>query len=306
MFWSLVGAIFSIWGTSIYPYSTEHIKYPEAKPGPNVQNNLSRKTSATPQQSSAQSSSVINGPRSMSPAIVGSDSEDPRRAVSPTGQVRSIKPLNGVTPQPFPGGVNSGKGKAPMRPRREDDDDEAADSANEAQSARDRTVSPEVQRAKSPGSRAVSPTNGVVDGYTPNLASVMAQNGGRQSPAVDRSRPPTDGFYNAGSGAPVVNGHHHTHSSSRNISMGNVTADLLRDLRVKDAEMEGLRRQMAWMKESLGKASRSGYIYVDRDGHEVNQGIEEGGDSKYADLVLKFKQFKLHVQVSCLPFFPLT
>jgi hypothetical protein len=155
-------------------------------------------------------------------------------------------------------------------------------------------------RAKSPAqfivaSRAVSPANGSMDAYggSPNIVGVtMGINGisGRQSPAVDRSKPPGDAFYNGS-----VNGHHH--SSSRAGSVTNVTADLLRDLKTKDIELEGLKRQMIWMKEALGKASRSGYVYVDRDGNAGTNEISDADDGKVTEIVLKFKQFKAQVQV---------
>lgn len=243
----------------------------------------------------------------------GSDSEDVFRAVSPVPiNTRSIKPSNGVATQPFPGGVNGIKGKAPMRPKRDDDDvlpTEELDAATSESGIRERAMSPEqVQaRAKSPAqsvaSRAVSPANGSVEyggGNAPNIAGVLNGLGGRSSsPAIDRSKPPTDAFYNPNS--PSVNGF--ARPGSRNGSVGNVTADLLRDLKLKEVELEAVKRQMSWMKEALSKASRSGYVYVDRDGNQdgVNGGAEDSVDGRNAELLLKFKQFKAQMQVSpCL------
>lgn len=239
----------------------------------------------------------------MSPAALGSDSEDMRRAVSPPN-ARSTKPVNGVAIQPFPTGPT--KGKAPMRSKRDEDDattDEGMETAPPSDSGisgiRERAMSPEqsmMARAKSPqsvASRAVSP-NGVEvagPGPAPNLASVFSSSG-RSSPAVDRSRPPVDAFYNPNSPHPPhVNGH--VRSGSRgNGSIGNVTADLVRDLKAKEVEAEGLKRQMAWMKEALGKATRAGFVYTERDMSDV-----ENGSSADNELVLKFKQFRAQMQV---------
>jgi hypothetical protein len=70
-----------------------------------------------------------------------------------------------------------------------------------------------------------------------------------------------------------------------------VAADLLRDLKAKEVELESTKKQLAWMKEGLDKASRAGYIFVDRDG------IGEVGDGQATELALRFKQFKAQIQV---------
>lgn len=285
---------------------TEHIKYPDSSKTPPPQN-PARKSSVPPaavQQSPPQqqqqqqitpssSGPVLNGSRSMSP-LQGSDSEDPRRAMSPT----NTRPnANGsAAPQP----MLNGKGKAPMRPRR---DDEGEDVMNNESFIRERAMSPEQQlqaRAKSPtnvvANRAISPTNGP-DSQAPNLMGVsMSMNGigGRSSPAVDRSKPPVDGFYSPAA-SPTVNGYHH-HSASRQGSVGNVTGDLLREIKAREGDIESMRRQMLWMKEALVKASRSGYIYADRDGSHEDSSLEVN-DGANAELLLRFKQFKALMQV---------
>lgn len=224
----------------------------------------------------------------MSPAM-SAESEDPRRAVSPAN-ARVTKPVNGSISQPLAGGSINGKGKTPVRPHREDEEEEG-DSPTELSA---RAASPDLAqaRARSPAqnsvaSRAVSPAAGGVDAYGMVGISPFT---GRQSPAIDRTKPPNDAFYN-----PHVNGHHH--SSSRGGSVTNVTADLLRDLKAKDVELEGLKRQLAWMKEGLGKASRSGYVYVDRDGNSLTNDLSEEDDERVTEIVLKFKQFKAQIQV---------
>lgn len=246
----------------------------------------------------------------MSPStLVGSDNEDPRRAMSPAG-ARSVKPINGVVQTPFP----NGKGKAPLRPRRDDEDvvvgtDDGHDAGTSESFPRERTISPDQTqnqppgastRAKSPqfsiASRAVSPANGAADAYSaqqPNMVGVSMMNGvgGRASPVIDRTKPPPDAFYNNG-GSPAVNGFPRPSSRTGNGSVGNVTADLVRDLKLREAELEGVKRQIVWMKEALSKASRAGYVYQDRD-----EGADDSGGGN-AELALKFKQFRAQMQVS--------
>jgi hypothetical protein len=73
--------------------------------------------------------------------------------------------------------------------------------------------------------------------------------------------------------------------------VGNVAADLLRDLKAKEMELEDVKKQLAWMREGLGKASRAGYVFADGDG------IEEGGEGERTELALRFKQFRAQIQV---------
>ncbi|KAF9076091.1 hypothetical protein BDP27DRAFT_1284823 [Rhodocollybia butyracea] len=288
----------------IHVLDTKHIKYPDANKaqqnGNPAQQHVVRKSSvgspAIQQQQGNGSPSLINGNpynRSMSPAM-GSDSEDVRRAVSPSN-ARSMKPVNGTITQPFP--INP-KGKTPLRQKREDEDGPSTDNEDTAPSSesgvRERAVSPEqsmMGRAKSPqfsvASRAVSP-NSMDTG--PSMVS-LALNGRSSPAAVDRSRPPpTDALYNPHS--PHVNGH--VRSGSRGGgSVGNVTAELVRDLKTKEAELEGMKRQMAWMKEALGKATRAGFAYSERD-----MGGLDNETSTENELVLKFKQFRAHMQIA--------
>lgn len=281
----------------------EHIKYPVTQQPPGPQN-VARKSSLGPAPSQLQ-----NGVRSMSPSIPpGADPEDPRRAVSPAN-ARNVKSPNGLA------NVNGG-GKPPVRPRRGDSDG-ADDSMDDRDVVRERTMSPEQAapppaaapasiRAKSPAfsvaSRAVSPANGIgggVDSQPPNMVGMsMALNNlsGRGSPAIDRdrSKPPTDAFYNNAPGSPT-GGSHFGHGSRQ--GSVNTTSELIKDLKTKEMELEGVKRQMAWMKEALGKASKAGYVYVDREGQQVNGETEESSAGKNAELALKFKQFKAQMQV---------
>ena len=295
----------------------EHIKYPEDNKGPPTsavptsnQNTARRpsvpQNSQPPQSQGPPSTPNING-RSMSPSVA------PERAISPSGRPGP----NGVVQQAFsnPAITSNGKGnRAPVRPERGDGDFGAQEDgydmvSSESFGVRERTVSPDQQtRAKSPAqasvaSRTVSPSNA---GHAPpNMIGVSMGANGRSSPAVaGRASPIT------GRGSPVVErprpgGEVYSTAAAQmngfarppgNNSVGNVAADLIRDLKAKDVELDSVKRQMVWMKEALAKAARAGYVQTDREG-SPDLG-DDGKESRYAELALKFKQFRAHMQVS--------
>jgi hypothetical protein len=251
---------------------------------------------------------------------------------------RTMSPTNGVQQQAL---VNN-KGKVPVRPRREDEvTDEGIDTGTtESFSQRDRAVSPDQhqvrqqqqqpqQRGKSPqsgsNSRTVSPNSELHEPrLQPNIVGVMgaqagmngsgrgspaitermspASNTGRSSPATgDRSRSQTDTYAGSQSGSPPLNGGF----GRVNGSVGNVTADLVKDLKSKDAELDSLKRQMSWMKEALSKATKAGYILSDRQGTPdfISRGGLDSSVDDRAELLLKFKQFRAEVQVSSFNIF---
>ncbi|KAG6862189.1 hypothetical protein C0995_004271 [Termitomyces sp. Mi166 len=291
----------------VHILDTKHIKYPPSKDPPptTVQpsaQGLSRKLSAT-----AAPPQAANGN--------GRPTSPPNSASSDLAN-RSAKPANGsATPQYSNG---SFRAKA-LRPKREDSEDDNYDVAtNESHGTRERTMSPDQgrDRAKSPsssGSRAVSPNGEAysVPQQQPNMVGVTMSAinsvGERLSPAVDRDRTktPTDnmshyGTNNSsnnnlpGSPAPGMNGFGHLHhrSGSRaggGSSVGNVTADLARDLKVKEVELENVKRQVAWMREALGKAAKTGFAYADLE-------VPEDRDDGNVEMALKFKQFKAQIQ----------
>ncbi|KAF5385427.1 hypothetical protein D9757_005444 [Collybiopsis confluens] len=273
----------------IHVLDTKHIKYPDGSNKPQQNGtHVTRKSSVgspavQQQQQGSASPSVGNAvggySRSMSPAMQSSDTEDARsRAVSPLN-ARSTKPVNGISAQSFPQAPIRGKG--PTRTRRDEDDgattDEGVDVTTSSESGvRDRAMSPDQSiRAKSPqfsvASRAVSP-NGMDTSAVPNMVSMALT--GRSSPAH----------------SPHMNGH--VRSGSKNGSIGNIT-DMTRDLKSKEMEVEGMKRQMAWIKEALAKATRAGFVYADRDLGDVNNGT-----SPENELVLKFKQFRAQMQIA--------
>ncbi|KAF7320266.1 Cell polarity protein [Mycena kentingensis (nom. inval.)] len=249
----------------VHILDTKHIKYPVSPtPPPGPGQGVVRKSSANPAPTQ-----LANGARSMSPSVPP-EQEELRRAVSPPN-VRNQPPING------------NKGKAPVRPARNDED--MGDDSMEEPPRSERAMSPAQMapassapvRAKSPAfvvaSRAVSPANG--DGQAPNMMAFANANG-RGSPAL-AERP------SLGSSSPM-NGSQIGHTP-RNGSIS-VTSDILRDLKAKEQELEVVKRQMLWMKESLGKASKAGFIYVDRDGEVVESGESDDAGAFFAcDLV---------------------
>ncbi|TFK30826.1 hypothetical protein FA15DRAFT_579721 [Coprinopsis marcescibilis] len=345
---------------SFHVLDTKHIRYPDPNRGPPppatipaAQQNTARKPSLTgglggapsPQQILAQNAvAAANGVRSMSPAIERESLEDPRRAMSPAGG-RQMKP-NGTTQssqlsQQVPVAYNdpSGKGKAPMRPRREDEGsyDEAYNTGatergispdqTEQMSARarspqaqynsvNRAVSPEQQQSQQQpimtvvngatgrSSPAVGNQTGRASPLTTGRASPMAT--GRASPVVERGKPvqPPEGYYAQQQiAAQQVNGYarpgSRTHGGGG--SVGNVAADLLRDLKAKDIEIEGMKRQMAWLKEALAKANKAGFIADETDDSPDlarSSPLDEVNEGKYGELMLRFKQFKAQVQAA--------
>ena len=124
---------------------------------------------------------------------------------------------------------------------------------------------------------------------------------GRASPALERVKASGDVYSTPQTTSPIVNGFARPTSKSGNGSVGNVAADLLKDLKAKDMELDSLKRQMIWMREALSKASRAGYVQVDREGSpdlSLSGATEDKSDGRYSELALKFKQFKSQVQVS--------
>lgn len=258
----------------------------------------------------------------------------------------------------------NGKGKAPVRPRRDDDgevlNEDSFDAAtSESYHSSHGQHQQQVARAKSPASRAVSPeqqgqqyqqqsimggVNGVTGRSSPAIAGSSAPTGraspltaGRASPMTGRASPvvdirstkpaqPPEGYYAqqqiaAQNQALGSNGYARPGSRGHGGqgSVGNIAADLVRDLKAKEVEMDSLKRQMTWMKEALGRATKAGFVTAppanDRDGSGsptgsidsgfgsgvLQGGIEEQGEQKYAELAMRFKQFRAQMQVCFLP-----
>ncbi|KAI0639641.1 hypothetical protein C8Q77DRAFT_1185278 [Trametes polyzona] len=284
--------------TIVHVLDTKHIKYPDSnKPPPAALAGRKSQIGPQPIQKPGSEPNAPNAGRPISPSYEHGSDSDVQRAVSPTGRAKTP---NG-TIQP----VASVKGKGRVR---DEEFDGESSPENTEPAIRDSAVSPDVARAKSPASiasRAVSPSQGVsADVYDPNgpqvsLASVMmARNGpsGRSpSPVVDRSKGPLDAFHKPGS--PTVNGFAHTKPGST----GNLTADLIRDLKDKEAEVEALKKKEAWMKAALLKAERSGFIYAESEEELASRADDDDIDSrKVTEMVINLKQLKAKIQATVL------
>ena len=244
----------------------------------------------------------------MSPA--GQDPDDPRRAISPSN-ARGVKPAaNGVAVQPFP--VNGAR--KPARPTREDDEGlgygqdegDAYASASEGGPVNQRALSPTAARAASPGAQGQGQGQQAPAQHANVASLMMSVNGPRSaSPHVDRARS-AEGYYPANGASPTANGFASPGGASAPAvaagagSTGNVTADLIRDLKAKEAEAEAMRKRGAWMRVALAKAARAGFIYADVDAADgpadggAGAGVEE---PRVAEVVVSLKQLRARIQV---------
>ena len=285
--------------------STEHIKYPDStKPPqqtvPNGTNNT-RKSSVTannsqPSRPGTQGSLVQSetGVRSPSPAQPSPDSEILRRTISPTNTPRT----NDVQPRQY---TTVEKGKAPMRPKREDEDSDPSDVNGPTERAR----SPE-QRARSPIStgtsgvtRTISPVQrqGFVDDQLVSMTSIAmsASKDGPSSlatrsvsPPIDRSKPPADAFYPSGRNdspgtvTPQPNGHIHSSPSSN------------------ASGVEYMKRREAWLKAALIRASRSGFVYADAPPEDLVldfANADQGETKRVVEMIMNLKHMRAAIQV---------
>lgn len=283
--------------------STEHIKYPDSsKPSQqNVTNgtNNTRKTSVTAQNSQpsrpgTQGSLVQSetGARSISPVQPqpSPDSEILRRTMSPTNASRTNDAQY----------TAEEKGKAPMRPKREEDND-----LSDANRAAERAISPE-QRARSPTStgtsgviRTVSPVQRqAFDDQPASMTSIAVSTSGgggsglatrSVSPPVDRSKPPPDAFYTSGRDdspgtvTPQPNGHTHNSPSP-------------------SASSEDMKRREAWLKAALIRASRSGFIYADAQDPPEDlildfANADQGETKRVVEMIMNLKHMRAAIQV---------
>jgi len=222
-----------------------------------------------------------------------------------------------------------------MRPRREGDeaygmsDSEAAGYGSDAAAARAR--SPDLSRtgARSPtrtapiagpitavvgpgpgpgpvavtATRAMSPTQGLNGTVSPgsgglpiNAAAQRVRNGvsGARSPSpgMDRGAPPADAFKYKGSSSPIT--------AQRPGSTGNITADLVRDVRAKEGELETMKRREAWLRAALTRAKKDGFALVDAEPDDGQEAVEDYANEdmkRISELALKLKQERSKIQV---------
>src|SRR5712672_23159 len=249
-----------VWTASNSEYS-EHIKYPKADVKPGEKTPLIRKTSTglpiqEQQSQPTPSSSITNAARAISPLQHIADPEESRRAVSPQN-VRGVRPSpNG--PQSQPTTVN---GRARRVPGGDDDGEGSTESA-----IRERGMSPDQARSLSPAASGGTPPVSIE-----SMVKTVQQRRS-ESPLVDRERVKSPDAHEQQQ--PGVNGFSPAHDAKSD-SVGNVTAELIRDLKARDAEVETLRRREAWMKVALVQATHAGFIYVNASPGDEELGVTD-------------------------------
>jgi hypothetical protein len=186
-------------------------------------------------------------------------------------------------------------GKPRRVPRGEDDAEGSTEST-----IRERALSPDQARALSPYARGGTPTG-------PVSIESMVKTGQPQrseSPLVERERaksPDAPNFGQSQSNITSVNGFTAAHGTKTG-SPSDVSADLLRDLKTRDAELETLRRRQAWMKAALVQACHAGFVYVNASPGDDDRGVTDE-QPKIAEAVITLKQLHGSIQVRshCVP-----
>ncbi|TBU34681.1 hypothetical protein BD311DRAFT_746594 [Dichomitus squalens] len=286
----------------IHVLDTKHIKYPDSSKPPPPAVNGRKSVSAQPQpvQRPSGDAGAPLQPREESPYDKVIDNDEARRAGSPTGRQLLVNGAQSLS--------SKGKVKARDGDYEGYDVGESSPDTVESSGMRENAVSPDGGRAKSPtnmgAGRAVSPSQ-AAEMYDPagpqaSLASVIMQRNGvnARSPSpvvVERAKSPLESLYNRAPASPTVNGF------VKPGSTGNLTADLIRDLKDKEAEVEALKKKQAWMKAALLKAERSGFIYAESEEELSSRADDDDIDSrKVTEMVINFKQLKAKIQVAVL------
>ncbi|KAH7106738.1 hypothetical protein BKA62DRAFT_214496 [Auriculariales sp. MPI-PUGE-AT-0066] len=291
----------------VHVLETKHIKYPDPSQPPTVP---TQGTKGPQRRPSAQA--LVE--RAISPNGSGlSDTEDIRRQMAASPPNAGGRMANGQPAQQMQSFAVAGTGKkiGPVRPHREGDeaygmsDNEGGGGyGSDAAAARTRSPDPGVTRvgARSPiqpgpvavAARAISPTQGL-NGPAMNPAAQRVRNGvsGARSPSpvIDRGIPPTDAFKYKGASSPI--------SAQRPGSSGNVTADLVRELRSKEGDLETMKRREAWLRAALSRAKKDGFVLVDVDADDGPDAVEDYASEdmkRVGELALKLKQERAKIQ----------
>ena len=206
---------------------------------------------------------------------------------------RAVSPHQARGGRPSPNGLPSQLASVNGRPRRVIGGDDDVESSTESV-IRERALSPDQVRALSPPARGGTPTGPV------SIESVVkpVQNRRSESPLVERERAKSPDAQNYG--------HQHPNLASANGltsvqgaktgSAGNVTTDLIRDVKARDAELESLRRREAWMKAALSQAIHSGFVYVNASLGDEDRGVTDE-QPKIAEAVITLKKLHGRIQV---------
>jgi hypothetical protein len=271
--------------------NTEHIKYPKpdpnaAKPGDKSQ--LTRKLSTgVPIQDQA---------ISPSPGIYPTRAASPQQSADPEDlRPRTMSPQNVRNQRSGPNGLSSQPPSVNGKPRRAPGGDDDVEGSSE------RALSPDHARSRSPSARAASPAGPV------SIESLVktVQPHRSESPMVDRDRVKSPDAMNHGQqqqpNLAFVNGLAPGGTKLGGL-MGNVTADLSRDLKARESELEALRRREAWMRAMLAQASHAGFIYVNANPGDEDRGLTDE-HPKIAEAVITLKQLHGRIQVRSFFFF---
>jgi hypothetical protein len=267
----------------------EHIKYP--KPDPNaVKGPLTRKPSTgVPIQDQSQQAT------SPSPGIYPIRAASPQQSVDPEDlRPRTMSPQNVRSQRSGPNGLSSQPPSVNGKPRRAPGGDDDVEGSSE------RALSPDQTRSRSPSARAASPAGPV------NIESLVktVQPHRSESPMVDRDRVKSPDAMNHGQQQPNLASVNGLAPGGTKLggSMGNVTADLSRDLKARESELEALRRREAWMRAMLAQASHAGFIYVNANPGDEDRGLTDE-HPKIAEAVITLKQLHGRIQVRSFFFF---
>ncbi|KAI0294942.1 hypothetical protein BC826DRAFT_1104415 [Russula brevipes] len=265
----------------IHVLDTKHIKYPKSDPNivvkPGDKMPLARKSSTgvTAQDQSQHAISGTNAARAVSPFQQNTDPAELRRAVSPQ---------NMSTQRPNPNGLPSHPAAVNGRPRRVPGVDDDGEASTESV-IRERALSPDQARARSPPVRGVTPTGPAsIEGMVKTVHHQRSE-----SPQVDRERAKSPDAQSYGQQQPSL--------TTKTGSADNVTADLVRDLKARDAELETLRRRDTWMKAALAQASHAGFVYVAASSGDEDRSVSNE-QPKITEAVISLKQLHGRVQAS--------
>ena len=176
------------------------------------------------------------------------------------------------------------------KPRRIPGGEDDAEGSTESV-VRERTLSPDQTRALSPPARGGTPTG-------PNIESMVKTGQRSESPLVERERaksPDSPNYGQQQSNLTSVNGLGSAHSTKSG-STSDISADLMRDLKARDAELETLRRRQAWMKAALVQACHAGFVYVNASPGDEDRGVTNE-QPKIAEAVITLKQLHGSIQV---------
>jgi hypothetical protein len=124
-----------------------------------------------------------------------------------------------------------------------------------------------------------------------------------ESPLVERERaksPDTQNYGQQQPGLTSVNGFPSAHGTKSG-STSDVSADLIRDIKTRDAELETLRRRQAWMKAALVQACHAGFVYVNASTGDEDRGITDE-QPKIVEAVITLKQLHGSIQVRAIAF----